>query len=116
MNIASIWKSIVAPDWMGQAHPMELGLGIIVITQCILLYCITKTLWYHLSGTCAAEQTEPVPFVIEWIPDILPHSQVGELRIRFEYGHQLGSKPEHCKSSAGTERTEQTVADAIPQQ
>ncbi|XP_067262834.1 uncharacterized protein C2orf42 homolog isoform X1 [Chanodichthys erythropterus] len=66
-------------------------------------------------GTCAAEQTEPVPFVIEWIPDILPHSQVGELRIRFEYGHQLGSKPEHCKSSAGTERTEQTVADAIPQ-
>ncbi|XP_051748859.1 uncharacterized protein C2orf42 homolog isoform X2 [Ctenopharyngodon idella] len=67
-------------------------------------------------GTCAAEQTEPVPFVIEWIPDILPHSQVGELRIRFEYGHQLGSKPEHCKSSAGTERTEQTVADAIPQQ
>ncbi|XP_056108937.1 uncharacterized protein C2orf42 homolog isoform X2 [Rhinichthys klamathensis goyatoka] len=67
-------------------------------------------------GTCAAEQTEPVPFVIEWIPDILPHSQVGELRIKFEYGHQLGSKPEHCKSSAGTERIEQTVADAIPQQ
>ncbi|XP_043095293.1 uncharacterized protein C2orf42 homolog isoform X3 [Puntigrus tetrazona] len=44
-----------------------------------------------------AEQTEPVPFVIEWIPDILPHSKVGELRIGFEYGHQLGSKPEHCK-------------------
>ncbi|XP_067293954.1 uncharacterized protein C2orf42 homolog isoform X2 [Pseudorasbora parva] len=66
-------------------------------------------------GTCAAEQTEPVPFVIEWIPDILPHSQVGELRIRFEYGHQLGSKLEHCKSSAGTEQTEQT-GDAIPQQ
>ncbi|XP_058633542.1 uncharacterized protein C2orf42 homolog isoform X2 [Onychostoma macrolepis] len=65
-------------------------------------------------GTCAAEQTEPVPFVIEWIPDILPHSQVGELRIGFEYGHQLGSKPEHCKSSAGSERTEQT--DAIPHQ
>ncbi|XP_016345999.1 uncharacterized protein C2orf42 homolog isoform X4 [Sinocyclocheilus anshuiensis] len=65
-------------------------------------------------GTCAAEQTEPVPFVIEWIPDILPHSQVGELRIGFEYGHQLGSKPEHCKSTAGTKKTEQ--ADAIPHQ
>ncbi|XP_073695544.1 uncharacterized protein C2orf42 homolog isoform X2 [Garra rufa] len=65
-------------------------------------------------GTSVAEQTEPVPFVIEWIPDILPHSKVGELRIRFEYGHQLGSKPDHCKSSAGTERTEQT--DAIPHQ
>ncbi|KAK2911517.1 hypothetical protein Q8A67_003650 [Cirrhinus molitorella] len=63
-------------------------------------------------GTNAAEQTEPVPFVIEWIPDILPHSQVGELRIRFEYGHQLGSKLDHCRSAAGTERTEQT--DAIP--
>lgn len=67
-----------------------------------------------LSGTCAAEQTEPVPFVIEWIPDILPHSQVGELRIGFEYGHQLGSKPEHCKSTAETEGMEQT--DAIPHQ
>ncbi|KAG1957340.1 C2orf42 [Pimephales promelas] len=67
-------------------------------------------------GTCAAEQTEPVPFVIEWIPDILPHSQVGELRIKFEYGHQLGSKPEHCNSSPGTARTEQTAADSIPQQ
>ncbi|XP_016422419.1 uncharacterized protein C2orf42 homolog isoform X2 [Sinocyclocheilus rhinocerous] len=65
-------------------------------------------------GTCAAEQTEPMPFVIEWIPDILPHSQVGELRIGFEYGHQLGSKPEHCKSTAGTKKTEQ--ADAIPHQ
>ncbi|XP_051552074.1 uncharacterized protein C2orf42 homolog [Myxocyprinus asiaticus] len=66
-------------------------------------------------GTCSAEQTEPVPFVIEWIPDILPHSQVGELRIRFEYGHQLGSKPEHCKSS-GTERTEETVTETNPNQ
>ncbi|XP_073807608.1 uncharacterized protein C2orf42 homolog isoform X4 [Danio rerio] len=77
---------------------------------------IHQTMHFQFDGTCSAEQTEPVPFVIEWIPDILPHSQVGELRIRFEYGHQLGSKPEHCKSSAGKERTEQTIADAITQQ
>lgn len=31
---------------------------------------------------------EPTPFIIEWIPDILPVSKIGELRIRFEYGHQ----------------------------
>ncbi|XP_065140171.1 uncharacterized protein C2orf42 homolog isoform X4 [Paramisgurnus dabryanus] len=67
-------------------------------------------------GTCSAEQTDPVPFVIEWIPDILPHSQVGELRIRFEYGHQLGGNPECNKSSAGTDRTKQTLADTNPNQ
>ncbi|XP_057177360.1 uncharacterized protein C2orf42 homolog isoform X2 [Triplophysa rosa] len=55
-----------------------------------------------------AEHTDPVPFVIEWIPDILPHSQVGELRIRFEYGHQVGGKPEGSKSSG----MEKTVTDS----
>ncbi|KAM7284112.1 uncharacterized protein ISCGN_001214 [Ixodes scapularis] len=27
------------------------------------------------------------PFVIEWSPDVLPRSRVGELRLKFEYGH-----------------------------
>lgn len=27
------------------------------------------------------------PFIIEWIPDVLPRSRVGELRLKFEYGH-----------------------------
>ncbi|KAK8778040.1 hypothetical protein V5799_021416 [Amblyomma americanum] len=27
------------------------------------------------------------PFVIEWTPDVLPRSRVGELRLMFEYGH-----------------------------
>ncbi|XP_056601917.1 uncharacterized protein C2orf42 homolog isoform X1 [Triplophysa dalaica] len=63
-------------------------------------------------GTCSAEHTDPVPFVIEWIPDILPHSQVGELRIRFEYGHQVGGKPEGSKSSG----MEKTVTDTSPNQ
>ncbi|XP_030623695.1 uncharacterized protein C2orf42 homolog [Chanos chanos] len=46
-------------------------------------------------GMYSGEQREPVPFVIEWIPDILPHSHVGELRIRFEYGHQLRGQADY---------------------
>ncbi|KAA0194026.1 hypothetical protein HAZT_HAZT006933 [Hyalella azteca] len=30
---------------------------------------------------------KPSPFVIEWIPDVLPLSKIGELRIKFEYEH-----------------------------
>lgn len=39
-------------------------------------------------GNTSRNQIDPTPFVIEWIPDILPVSKIGELRIRFEYGHQ----------------------------
>ncbi|XP_076140474.1 uncharacterized protein C2orf42 homolog isoform X2 [Alosa pseudoharengus] len=46
-------------------------------------------------GICTPGQKEPTPFVIEWIPDILPRSRVGELRLRFEYGHQPTSPTEH---------------------
>ncbi|XP_032685892.1 uncharacterized protein C2orf42 homolog isoform X2 [Odontomachus brunneus] len=38
-------------------------------------------------GNTSPNQVEPTPFLIEWIPDILPISKIGELRIRFEYGH-----------------------------
>ncbi|KFM77014.1 hypothetical protein X975_14456, partial [Stegodyphus mimosarum] len=34
------------------------------------------------------DQKLPTPFIVEWIPDVLPKSHVGELRIKFEYGHQ----------------------------
>ncbi|XP_037504108.1 uncharacterized protein C2orf42-like [Rhipicephalus sanguineus] len=30
---------------------------------------------------------QSVPFIIEWTPDVLPRSRVGELRLKFEYGH-----------------------------
>ncbi|XP_048874684.1 uncharacterized protein C2orf42 homolog isoform X1 [Brienomyrus brachyistius] len=49
-------------------------------------------------GTSTPEQKGPTPFVIEWIPDILPQSRVGELRIHFEYGHQHGTQPESAGS------------------
>jgi len=38
-------------------------------------------------GNTSPNQVEPTPFLIEWIPDILPISKIGELRIIFEYGH-----------------------------
>ncbi|KAG0721781.1 hypothetical protein GWK47_045756 [Chionoecetes opilio] len=38
-------------------------------------------------GTPFPGQKEPTPFIIEWIPDILPLSCIGELRIKFEFDH-----------------------------
>ncbi|KAK0090551.1 hypothetical protein PV325_011698 [Microctonus aethiopoides] len=42
---------------------------------------------YLKVGNTSPDQIEPTPFLIEWIPDILPISKIGELRIRFEFGH-----------------------------
>ncbi|XP_053126113.1 uncharacterized protein C2orf42 homolog [Hemicordylus capensis] len=38
-------------------------------------------------GNMSPDQKEPTPFIVEWIPEILPQSKIGELRIKFEYGH-----------------------------
>ncbi|EEB17858.1 conserved hypothetical protein [Pediculus humanus corporis] len=38
-------------------------------------------------GLTSVDQLEPTPFKIEWIPDVLPLSHIGELRIQFEFGH-----------------------------
>ncbi|XP_062269603.1 uncharacterized protein C2orf42 homolog isoform X2 [Platichthys flesus] len=42
----------------------------------------------------SADQKEASPFVIEWIPEVLPRCQMGELRISFEFGHQKSGQPE----------------------
>ncbi|KAF7643190.1 hypothetical protein LDENG_00243690 [Lucifuga dentata] len=47
-------------------------------------------------GPYTADQKDSSPFVIEWIPDVLPRSRVGELRIWFEFGHQQSGQPEYC--------------------
>lgn len=47
------------------------------------------------SGNTSVDQKDPTPFIIEWIPDILPKSHIGELRIKFEYGHQRNGHVEH---------------------
>lgn len=43
---------------------------------------------FFVLGNWSLNQKEPTPFIIEWIPDVLPKSHVGELRIKFQYGHQ----------------------------
>ncbi|XP_026293918.1 uncharacterized protein C2orf42 homolog isoform X2 [Frankliniella occidentalis] len=43
---------------------------------------------YLKVGNTSPDQMEPTPFVIEWIPDVLPLSRVGELRLQFKFGHQ----------------------------
>ena len=49
----------------------------------------------YVPGNTAPDQKEPTPFIIEWIPDILPKLRIGELRIKFEYGHQRNGQIEH---------------------
>ncbi|XP_023816757.1 uncharacterized protein C2orf42 homolog isoform X2 [Oryzias latipes] len=51
-----------------------------------------------------AEQKEARPFVIEWIPDVLPRCQMGELRIQFEFGHQQSGQPDHSDRKATAEK------------
>ena len=43
---------------------------------------------------------EGIPFIIEWIPDILPQSHVGEMRIQFEFGHQCNGIIQHHLTAA----------------
>ncbi|XP_071827645.1 uncharacterized protein C2orf42-like [Apostichopus japonicus] len=52
-------------------------------------------------GTLPGEtKQDSTPFIIEWIPDILPKMHIGELRIRFEYGHVKNGKRVHAPTSA----------------
>ena len=49
---------------------------------------------YLKVGLMSPEQKEATPFIIEWIPDILPKCQIGELKIQFQYGHLRNGKIE----------------------
>ncbi|XP_038148456.1 uncharacterized protein C2orf42 homolog isoform X1 [Cyprinodon tularosa] len=50
-------------------------------------------------GPNSGDQKESSPFVIQWIPDVLPRCQMGELRISFEFGHQQSGQSE-CQEKA----------------
>lgn len=39
-------------------------------------------------GQLTEEQTEPIPFVIEWIPNFLRATNFGELKLSFQFGHE----------------------------
>ncbi|XP_049859146.1 uncharacterized protein C2orf42 homolog isoform X2 [Schistocerca gregaria] len=65
-------------------------------------------------GNTAPDQTDPTPFVIEWIPNILPESSIGELRIRFEFGHQRNGQVEkHLQLRQTYSRLESRLNDDI---
>ncbi|XP_015119737.1 uncharacterized protein C2orf42 homolog [Diachasma alloeum] len=57
---------------------------------------------YLKVGNTCPDQIEPTPFLIEWIPDILPISKIGELRLRFEFGHVKSEAPQKCRKVALT--------------
>ncbi|KAK0070069.1 hypothetical protein Bpfe_000052 [Biomphalaria pfeifferi] len=54
----------------------------------------------YLKVGLASAQKELTPFIIEWIPDILPRSHIGELRIKFEYGHQRNGQIENRNTNS----------------
>ncbi|TDH02305.1 hypothetical protein EPR50_G00171550 [Perca flavescens] len=58
-----------------------------------------------------ADQKEVSPFVIEWIPDVLPRCQMGELRISFEFGHQQSGQPENCEKTSAAEKGGRNKSD-----
>ncbi|XP_070706793.1 uncharacterized protein C2orf42 homolog isoform X2 [Pempheris klunzingeri] len=64
-------------------------------------------------GLGAADQKEVSPFVIEWIPDVLPRCQMGELRISFEFGHQQSGQPEYCEKTSVSEKGGRIKSDSV---
>ncbi|XP_061589319.1 uncharacterized protein C2orf42 homolog isoform X2 [Cololabis saira] len=62
-------------------------------------------------GPGTTEQKEASPFVMEWIPDVLPRSQMGELRISFEFGHQQSGQLESPEKTGVAERGGRSKSD-----
>ncbi|XP_069558328.1 uncharacterized protein C2orf42 homolog isoform X1 [Brachyistius frenatus] len=62
-------------------------------------------------GPGTADQNEPGPFVIEWIPDVLPRCHMGELRISFEFGHQQSGQLENQERTNPAERGGRNKSD-----
>uniref|UniRef100_A0A3B4ZRD6 Putative treble-clef zinc-finger domain-containing protein n=1 Tax=Stegastes partitus TaxID=144197 RepID=A0A3B4ZRD6_9TELE len=60
-----------------------------------------------------ADQKEATPFVIEWIPDVLPRCQMGELRISFEFGHQQSGQPEFYDKMSTAEKGGRNKSDSV---
>lgn len=63
------------------------------------------------AGAGSADQKEASPFVIEWIPDVLPHCHMGELRISFEFGHQQSGQLEYCEKMSAAEKGGRNKSD-----
>ena len=59
-----------------------------LLDDCCICTRIFTIAVYLIEGNTGPNPTDhPVPFIIEWTPNVLPNSQVGELRIKFEFSH-----------------------------
>ena len=52
------------------------------------IYSQTEWKTYLKVGQMTSDPNILTPFVIEWIPNLLPRMNIGELTIKFEFGHQ----------------------------
>ncbi|KAM8872115.1 uncharacterized protein C2orf42 homolog isoform 1-T2 [Synchiropus picturatus] len=52
-------------------------------------------------GPSADNSSENTPFVIEWIPDVLPRCHMGELRLSFEFQHLQSGPSDPDRPSSG---------------
>ena len=43
-------------------------------------------------GQMSTDPRDVTPFTIEWVPDLYPRTHLGELKIKFEFGHQLNGQ------------------------
>ena len=42
-------------------------------------------------GQMSSDPRDVTPFTIEWVPDLYPRTHVGELTIKFQFGHQVNN-------------------------
>ncbi|XP_044730781.1 uncharacterized protein C2orf42 [Chrysoperla carnea] len=66
-------------------------------------------------GNTSMDQSEPTPFIIEWIPDIIPKMQIGELKLQFEFGHSRELKTFGQDKVSGSNRKRKNNPKCIRQ-
>ena len=60
-------------------------------TSLLIKECPSKPIeWktYIKVGQMNSNPRNIIPFVIEWVPNLFPRTGIGELTIKFEFGHQ----------------------------
>ncbi|XP_077478908.1 uncharacterized protein C2orf42 homolog [Stigmatopora argus] len=61
-------------------------------------------------GPGSEDLKEPGPLVIEWTPDVLPRCHVGELRILYQFGHQMSGQQLEWTEKDGCVKNETSVS------
>ena len=58
--------------------------------------------YLKVGNTSPNPSEHPVPFIIECTPNVLPNSQVGEQRIKFEFGHSRNGQTDQRRIESRT--------------